>query len=57
MIKAMKIASELNQLTLKELQIVSQFITQSTGEMIVNFVSAELQDRDLREIEVQEPAC
>ena len=57
MIKAMKIASELNQLTLKELQIVSQFITQSTGEMLVNFVSAELQDRDLREIEVQEPVC
>ena len=57
MIKAMKIASELNQLTTKELQIVSQFITQSTGEMIVNFVSTELQDRDLREIEVQEPAC
>lgn len=57
MIKAMKIASELNQLTTKELQIVSQFITRATGEMIVNFVSAELQDRDLRDIEVQEPVC
>lgn len=53
----LKVASELNQMTAKELQLVSEFLTIKTGESLGNYISFSLQEKDLLNIEVQEPVC
>jgi hypothetical protein len=57
MMNVLKVASELNQMTAKELQLVSEFLTIKTGESLGNYISFSLQEKDLLNIEVQEPVC
>ena len=57
MMNVLKVASELNQMTTKELQLVSEFLTVQTGESLGNYISFSLQEKDLLNIEVQEPVC
>jgi hypothetical protein len=57
MMNVLKVASELNQMTAKELQLVSEFLTVQTGESLGNYISFSLQEKDLLNIEVQDPVC
>ena len=57
MLNVMKIASELNQMTAKDLQLVSEFLSVQTGEALSNYISFALQEKDLLKIEVQESVC
>lgn len=57
MMNVLKVASELNQMTAKELQLVSEFLTIKTGESLGNYISFSLQEKDLLNIEVQDPVC
>lgn len=57
MIKVMKIASELNALENRELQMLTEFLKIKTAESLSNYLSFELQERNSITIEVQEPVC
>jgi hypothetical protein len=49
------VANKLNQMTQKELQLVSEFLTVKTGEYLGNCILFTLQEKDLLNIEVQKP--
>ena len=57
MLNVLKVASELNQMTVKDLQLVSEFLTVQTGEALSNYIIFTLQEKDLLNIEVQESVC
>jgi len=57
MLNVLKVASELNQMTAKDLQLVSEFLSVQTGEALSNYISFALQEKDLLNIEVQESVC
>lgn len=57
MIKVMKIASELNALDNLELQRLTEFLKIKTAESLSNYLSFELQERELLNVEVQESVC
>jgi hypothetical protein len=54
MLNVLKVASELNQMTAKDLQLVSEFLSVQTGEALSNYIIFTLQEKDLLNIEVQE---
>ncbi len=56
-LKVIRIASEINQMNSEELQILSECISKGTGEAMANYISFNLQDKDLLDIEVQDPVC
>ena len=55
--KILKIASEINGLSSKELQVLAECLNESTGGKISDFISFDLQNRDMLNIEVQESVC
>jgi hypothetical protein len=55
--KILKIASEINGMTSDELQVLAECLNESTGEKLLDFISFDLQNRDLLNIEVQESVC
>ena len=55
--KILKIASEINGLSSKELQVLAECLNESTGGKLSDFISFDLQNRDLLNIEVQESVC
>lgn len=52
-----RIASQINQMTDKELQTLSEFLFPLTAEKFGNYISFSLQEKDLLAIEVQDPVC
>ena len=52
-----RIASQINEMTDKELQTLSEFLFPLTAEKLGNYISFSLQEKDLLNIEVQEPVC
>ena len=57
MIQVMKIASEINSLSERELQLLVEWIKDKPANSLSNYLSFELQERDPLNIEVQEPVC
>ena len=57
MIQVMKIASEINSLSDRELQLLAEWIKDKPANSLANYLSFELQERDPLNIEVQEPVC
>lgn len=55
--KILKIASEINGMTSKELQVLTECLNESTSGKLSDFISFDLQNRDLLNIEVQESVC
>ena len=55
--KILKIASEINGLKSNELQVLAECLNESTGGKLLDFISFDLQNRDLLNIEVQESVC
>lgn len=55
--KILKIASEINGLSSKELQVLAECLNESTGGKLSDFISFDLQNRDMLNIEVQESIC
>ena len=55
--KILKIASEINGLSSKELQVLAECLNESTGGNLSDFISFDLQNRDMLNIEVQESVC
>lgn len=55
--KILKIASEINGLKSNELQVLAECLNESTGGKLSDFISFDLQNRDLLNIEVQESVC
>lgn len=52
-----RIASQVNEMTDKELQTMSEFLFPLTAEKLGNYISFSLQEKDLLAIEVQDPVC
>jgi hypothetical protein len=52
-----RIASQINEMTDKELQTMSEFLFPLTAEKLGNYISFSLQEKDLLAIEVQDPVC
>jgi hypothetical protein len=57
MIKVLKIASEINGLSDRELRLLAEWIKDQPASSLVNYISFELQERDPLNIEVQEAIC
>ena len=55
--KILKIASEINGMTSDELQVLAEYLNESTGGKLLDFISFDLQNRDMLNIEVQESVC
>ncbi len=55
--KILKIASEVNGMTSNELQVLAECLNESTGGKLSDFISFDLQNRDMLNIEVQESVC
>jgi len=57
MIQIMKIASEINCLSDRDLRLLAEWIKDKPANSLANYLSFELQDRESINIEVQEPVC
>ena len=57
MIQVMKIASEINGLSDRDLKLLAEWIKDSAANSLANYLSFELQERDPLNIEVQEAIC
>lgn len=57
MIQVMKIASEINGLSDRDLKLLAEWIKVDAANTLANYLSFELQERDSINIEVQEPVC
>jgi len=55
MIQVMKIASEINTLSDRDLLLLVKWIKDKPANSLANYLSFELQDRELINIEEQEP--
>ena len=56
-LNTIRIASELNQMTAEQLQKTVSFLSPQTCEALTNYTAFALQDKELLDIEVQEPTC
>ena len=52
-----RIASQINEMTDKEMRTMTEFLFPLTAEKLGNYVSFSLQEKDLLNIEVQDPVC
>ena len=52
-----RIASQINEMTDKEMRTMTEFLFPLTAEKLGNYVSFSLQEKDLLAIEVQDPVC
>ena len=50
-------ASEINQMTAEELQKFVSFLSPQTCEALSNYTAFALQEKELNDIEIQEPVC
>ncbi len=57
MLNVLKVASEINNMSAKDLQLLSEVLTVKASESLANYISFSLQEKDLLNIEVQEPVC
>ncbi len=57
MIQIMKIASEINSLSDRDLRLLAEWIKDKPANSLANYLSFELQERESINIEVQEPVC
>ena len=55
--KILKIASEINGLKSNELQVLTECLNESTGGKLLDFISFDLQNRNMLNIEIQESVC
>ena len=52
-----RIASQINEMTDEEMRTMSEFLFPLTADKLANYISFTLQDKDLLDIEVQDPVC
>ncbi len=52
-----RIASQINQMTDEEMRTMAEFLFPLTADKLANYISFSLQDKDLLDIEVQDPVC
>lgn len=52
-----RIASQINQMTDEEMRTMAEFLFPLTADKLGNYISFSLQDKDLLNIEVQDPVC
>ena len=52
-----RIASQINEMTDEEMRIMSEFLFPLTADKLANYISFTLQEKDLLNIEVQDPIC
>ena len=52
-----RIASQINELTDEEMRTMSEFLFPLTADKLANYISFTLQEKDLLDIEVQDPIC
>ena len=55
--KVLRVASEINGMTSDELSILCDCLNESVANKMNNYLAFVLQDKDLLNIEVQEPVC
>ena len=52
-----RIASQINEMTDEEMRTMSEFLFPLTADKLGNYISFSLQEKDLLNIEVQDPVC
>jgi len=52
-----RIASQINEMTDEEMRTMSEFLFPLTADKLANYISFTLQEKDLFDIEVQDPIC
>ena len=52
-----RIASQINQMTDEEMRTIAEFLLPLTADKLGNYISFSLQEKDLLNIEVQDPVC
>jgi hypothetical protein len=52
-----RVASQINQMTNEEMRTMADFLFPLTAEKLGNYISFSLQEKDLLDIEVQDPVC
>jgi hypothetical protein len=52
-----RIASQINQMTDEEMRTMAEFLFPLTADKLGNYISFSLQEKDLLNIEVQDPVC
>ena len=52
-----RIASQINEMTDEEMRTMSEFLFPLTADKLANYISFTLQEKDLLNIEVQDPIC
>jgi hypothetical protein len=52
-----RIASQINEMTDEEMRTMSEFLFPLTADKLANYISFTLQEKDLLDIEVQDPIC
>lgn len=52
-----RIASQINEMTDEEMRRMVEFLFPLTADKLANYISFSLQDKDLLDIEVQDPVC
>ena len=52
-----RIASQINEMTDEEMRTMSEFLFPLTADKLANYISFTLQEKDLLNIEVQDPVC
>ena len=52
-----RIASQINEMTDEEMRTMAEFLFPLTADKLGNYISFSLQEKDLLNIEVQDPVC
>jgi hypothetical protein len=52
-----RIASQINQMTDEEMRTMAEFLFPLTADKLGNYISFSLQEKNLLNIEVQDPVC
>jgi len=52
-----RIASQINEMTDEEMRTMSEILFPLTADKLANYISFSLQEKDLLDIEVQDPIC
>ena len=52
-----RVASQINEMTDEEMRTMADFLFPLTAEKLGNYISFSLQDKDLLDIQVQDPVC
>ena len=52
-----RVASQINEMTNEEMRTMAEFLFPLTADKLGNYISFSLQEKDLLNIEVQDPVC